>query len=47
MRARQPEDKVKQLSTPIEMKCPRCGGPIPVDSSGMFKCRYCGATLKL
>ncbi len=47
MRARQPEEKVKQLSTPLEMVCPRCGGPIPVDSAGMFSCKYCGTTLKL
>jgi hypothetical protein len=47
MRARQSEDKVKEVSTPIEMKCPRCGAPIPVDAGGMFKCGYCDATLKL
>lgn len=47
MRARQSEDKVQAVSTPIEMKCPRCGAPVPVDASGMFKCGYCNATLKL
>jgi tRNA(Ile2) C34 agmatinyltransferase TiaS len=47
MRARQSEDKVAQVSTPIEMKCPRCGAPIPVSAGGMFKCGYCDATLKL
>ena len=47
MRARQSEDKVIEISTPIEMKCPRCGAPIPVDARGMFKCTYCDATLKL
>jgi hypothetical protein len=47
MRARQPEEKVKQLSAPIELKCPRCGGPVPVGASGMFACPYCGTTLKL
>jgi hypothetical protein len=47
MRARHSEDKVEKLSRPIEMKCPRCGGPVPVDASGMFSCRYCGTTLKL
>jgi hypothetical protein len=47
MRARQSEDKVNQVSQLIELICPRCGAPIPVDSKGMFKCRYCGTTLKL
>jgi hypothetical protein len=47
MRARQSEDKVAQLSKPIEMMCPRCGGPVPVDAAGMFSCGYCGTTLKL
>jgi ribosomal protein S27AE len=47
MRARQSEEKVAQLSKPIAMKCPRCGGPIPVNAAGMFSCGYCGMTLKL
>lgn len=47
MRARQSEDKVAQISQPIEMKCPRCGGPIPLDAAGLFHCGYCGTTLKL
>lgn len=47
MRARQSEDKVTQISEPIELKCPRCGGPIPVSAAGMFSCPYCGTTLKL
>jgi hypothetical protein len=47
MRARQSEEKVSSVSQLIEMKCPRCGGPIPVDASGMFSCKYCGATLNL
>jgi hypothetical protein len=47
MRARQSEDKVKSLSQPIEMKCPRCGGPIPLEAAGLFNCGYCGTTLKL
>jgi ribosomal protein S27AE len=47
MRARQSEEKVDKVSQPIEMMCPRCGGPIPVDASGMFRCGYCGITLKL
>jgi hypothetical protein len=47
MRARQSEDKVAQISEPIELKCPRCGGPIPVNAGGMFSCPYCGTTLKL
>ncbi len=47
MRARQPEDKVEQLSAPIAMICPRCGGPIPSDARGLFKCGYCGMTLKI
>lgn len=47
MRARQSEDKVQAVSKPIEMKCPNCGAPIPVDAAGMFKCKYCSTTLKL
>lgn len=47
MRARQDEEKVKLVSQLIEMVCPRCGAPIPVVADGMFKCRYCGTTLKL
>jgi hypothetical protein len=47
MRARQSEDKVAEVSGVIELKCPRCGAPIPVDARGMFKCTYCDATLKL
>jgi len=47
MRARQDETKVKQVSKLIEMVCPRCGSPVPVSASGMFKCEYCGTTLKL
>ena len=27
MRARQSEDKVVELSKPIELMCPRCGAP--------------------
>jgi predicted RNA-binding Zn-ribbon protein involved in translation (DUF1610 family) len=47
MRARQSEDKVASVSQPIEMKCPGCGGPVPLDASGLFSCPYCGMTLKL
>lgn len=47
MRARQSDEKVAQVSKPIEMVCPRCGGPIPVDAFGIFSCGYCGMTLKL
>ena len=47
MRARQDETKVSQVSKPIEMICPRCGAPIPVNAAGMFKCGFCGTTLKL
>jgi hypothetical protein len=47
MRARQDEAKVKQISKPIELICPRCGAPIPVNADGMFKCGFCGTTLKL
>jgi ribosomal protein S27AE len=47
MRARQSEEKVAKLSKPIEMMCPRCGGPIPVDAAGMFRCGYCGTTLRI
>jgi ribosomal protein S27AE len=47
MRARHPEDKVKKLSKPIAMVCPRCGGSIPADAGGLFACGYCGITLKI
>lgn len=47
MRARQSEDKVVSVSKPIEMICPRCGGPIPLDAFGLFSCGYCGTTLKI
>lgn len=47
MRARQSEDKVVSVSKPIEMICPRCGGPVPVGAAGMFSCPYCGITLKI
>jgi hypothetical protein len=47
MRARQSEEKVASVSEPIAMKCPRCGGPIPVGAAGMFTCGYCGTTLRL
>ncbi len=47
MRARQDEAKVKQVSKPIELICPRCGAPIPINAEGRFKCGFCGTTLKL
>ncbi|PKN94246.1 MAG: hypothetical protein CVU44_07555 [Chloroflexi bacterium HGW-Chloroflexi-6] len=47
MRARQDETKVEQVSKVIKMICPTCGGPIPTSASGLFKCSYCGTTLKL
>jgi hypothetical protein len=47
MRARQSEDKVASVSQPIAMKCPRCGGPIPLDAARLFRCTYCGTTLKV
>jgi ribosomal protein S27AE len=47
MRARQSEGKVIEVSKPIEMKCPRCGAPIPLDAVHLFSCGYCGTTLKL
>ncbi len=47
MRARQSEETVETLSKPIEMKCPVCGGPIPLDAKGLFRCPYCGMTLKV
>jgi hypothetical protein len=47
MRARQSEDKVEALSKPLEMRCPLCGGPVPTDAGGLFRCEYCGMTLKL
>ena len=47
MRARQSEDKVASVSKPIEMICPKCGGPIPVSAGGLFSCGFCGTTLKI
>lgn len=47
MRARQDEAAVTSLSEVIELKCPRCGGPVPVGAHGMFSCPFCGTTLKL
>lgn len=47
MAARQDEATVEAVSQLIAMKCPVCGGPIPVDAAGMFTCGYCGTTLKL
>jgi hypothetical protein len=47
MRARQSEGKVVEVSTPIAMKCPHCGAPIPIDTTSLFTCGYCGTTLKL
>jgi predicted RNA-binding Zn-ribbon protein involved in translation (DUF1610 family) len=47
MRARQSEDRVTAVSKPIAMICPRCGAPLPVETAGMFRCVYCGTTLKL
>ena len=47
MLARQNQEKVDMVSKPIEMICPRCGGPIPVDAERMFKCIYCNTTLKI
>ena len=47
MLARQNQDKVDLISKPIEMICPRCGGPVPVKAEGMFTCPYCGITLKI
>ncbi|MBC8335751.1 MAG: hypothetical protein ISR59_04415 [Anaerolineales bacterium] len=47
MLARQDQKKVDKLSKPIEMICPRCGGPIPVKAEGMFTCSFCGITLKI
>lgn len=47
MRARQSDEKVDSVSKPIAMKCPRCGGSVPVHASGMFSCGYCGTTLRL
>ena len=28
-----------------ELKCPRCGAPLPFHDSHSVKCKYCGATL--
>ena len=47
MLARQSQDRVDMVSKPIEVICPRCGGPIPLSADGMFSCVYCGTTLKL
>lgn len=47
MRARQSSDKVDHVSKLVEMICPKCGAPIPVNADGMFTCKYCGTTLKV
>lgn len=47
MLARQSPERVEMVRKPIEVICPRCGGPIPVAARGMFTCIYCGTTLKL
>jgi hypothetical protein len=47
MRARQSEATITNISEPIELKCPRCGGPVPLNAAGMFSCSFCGTTLKL
>jgi len=47
LRARQSQDKVELVSKPLAMLCPRCGAPIPVGATGMFRCKFCGMTLKL
>jgi hypothetical protein len=47
MRARQSEEAVASVSTPIALKCPGCGAPIPVGAGGMFSCHYCATTIKL
>jgi hypothetical protein len=48
LRARQSQDKVDMVKKLVEMVCPRCGGPLPVESkAGLLKCSYCGMTLKL
>jgi hypothetical protein len=47
MRARQSEAKVIAVSRPVELKCPRCGAPIPIDATSLFSCGYCGTTLKV
>jgi len=48
MLARQSKDTVEELSDLIEVICPRCGAPVPVDAKkGMFSCKFCGTTLKM
>jgi hypothetical protein len=48
LRARQSEEKVKLVSQLVEMVCPRCGAPLPLEAKdGMLQCTYCGITLKL
>lgn len=47
MRARQDEKKVLEVSEPVAIRCPRCGGPTPINAGGMFNCRYCGTVLRL
>jgi hypothetical protein len=47
MLARQTAEKVASVSKLIEMKCPRCGAPIPLEAIGTFSCEFCGATLNL
>lgn len=47
MLARQSKEVVGEVLHLVELVCPRCGAPIPVDAKGMFKCAFCGTTLKL
>jgi ribosomal protein S27E len=37
--------KENEPSQIIELKCPKCGAPLPTLTSNQFKCSYCGATL--
>jgi len=46
MRARQPDDKVEKLSRPIALKCPCCGAGVPEEAGALYRCTYCGTTLK-
>ncbi|MEM3192214.1 MAG: hypothetical protein QW292_09030 [Candidatus Parvarchaeota archaeon] len=41
-----PTRSVTQVSNPIvELKCIKCGAPLPIPTSQFIKCPYCGGTL--
>lgn len=36
------EDKDKNLLKVMELKCPKCGAPMPFPNSYTIRCKYCG-----